>query len=106
MRFPVAPAFKIHDQRRGATGAHVHPTATELHVVPRILATEFEVTDETVQGTFDHLVVDGLVNFTASFLQFLGKRIRKFQTGHLQTYFGTMVSVMLVLFLVWTFFIV
>ncbi len=59
-----------------------------------------------VKGTFDRLVVDGLVNFMAALSQYFGKQIRNLQTGHLQTYLGTMVSVMLALFLVWTFFLI
>ena len=59
-----------------------------------------------IQGTFDRWIIDGLVNALAWITIFLGQKLRKLQTGQLQFYLGTMVSVMLAIFLFWTFFVV
>ena len=40
----------------------------------------------TASGKMDHYVVDGMVNFTAFFVQTTGAALKKFQTGKVQTY--------------------
>jgi NADH-quinone oxidoreductase subunit L len=40
----------------------------------------------TVSGGFDKLVVDGIVNLTATLVQISGLLFRKLQTGRVQTY--------------------
>jgi NADH-quinone oxidoreductase subunit L len=37
-------------------------------------------------GLFDNYVIDGAVNFAASFTGYCGSKLRKIQTGHIQTY--------------------
>jgi len=59
-----------------------------------------------IKGSFDRLVVDGLVNLVAWLTFWLGRQTRRLQTGQLQMYLGAIVTVMLAVGLVWTFFVV
>jgi NADH-quinone oxidoreductase subunit L len=40
----------------------------------------------SVVGLFDNYVIDGAVNLAATFTGYLGARLRKLQTGHIQSY--------------------
>jgi NADH-quinone oxidoreductase subunit L len=51
-------------------------------------------------GRFDNVVVDGLVNFSATFSGYIGLGFRKIQTGKVQTYIVLVVfSLVIILFL-------
>jgi len=52
-------------------------------------------------GLFDKHVVDFLVNFTGNVTMGLGSRVRRMQTGQIQTYLGALAGVIVVLSFVW-----
>ena len=54
-----------------------------------------------IDGKFDQWVVDGLVNLLANSTAALGRKLRKVQTGQLQTYLGTLAGVFVALSLIW-----
>lgn len=54
-----------------------------------------------VDGTFDRLFVDGLVNLIANQTIAVGRRVRQLQTGQIQTYLGALAAGLAVIMIVW-----
>jgi NADH:ubiquinone oxidoreductase subunit 5 (subunit L)/multisubunit Na+/H+ antiporter MnhA subunit len=54
-----------------------------------------------IYGLFDKIVVDGLVNAVANVTAGMGGRMRRMQTGQIQTYLSTLAGVLIVLSMVW-----